>query len=246
MRKYGWVPDLPDARDYILKYDPSEVLPPRVDLRDKMSPIENQGAIGSCTAQAYAAIIEYLDKLDGSFEDRSRLYIYFNERLFIGQIHEDSGARMRDGIKALRMFGAAAEPLWPYVEDKFDEFPPIRAYIDGFKHRIKSYYRATSFGAVKAALAHNYPVAFGFTVYESFESRINMTTGTMPMPKPYERVLGGHAVVAVGYDDGLNRVICRNSWGSSVHDQGYFFMPYDFISNPNYADDFWVIRTYRR
>ncbi len=65
-------------------------------------------------------------------------------------------------------------------------------------------------------------------------------------PKEGEEIFGGHAVMAVGYDDNTRLIKIRNSWGKEWGKKGYFFMPYDFIINPNYCDDFWTGNTWRR
>jgi C1A family cysteine protease len=95
---------------------------------------------------------------------------------------------------------------------------------------------------LKGCLASGSPVVFGFSVYESFESAAVAKTGTMPMPKPSEKQLGGHAVLAVGYDDAQERVIIRNSWGTGWGKKGCFTMPYAYITDDNLCDDFWTIR----
>jgi C1A family cysteine protease len=95
---------------------------------------------------------------------------------------------------------------------------------------------------MKACLASGYPFIFGFTVYDSFESDAVAKTGIVPMPSKTELVLGGHAVMAVGYDDSKKWFIVRNSWGEDWGDKGYFYIPYDYLTNKNLASDFWTIK----
>lgn len=95
---------------------------------------------------------------------------------------------------------------------------------------------------MKGCLASGYPFVFGFSVYESFESQAVAQTGIVPMPSPNEQLLGGHAVLAVGYDDEQGRFIVRNSWGKDWGMEGYFTIKYDYLLNDNLADDFWTIR----
>ena len=83
---------------------------------------------------------------------------------------------------------------------------------------------------------------FGFTVYEAFESQQVAQTGVLNMPQPGERSMGGHAVMAAGYDDAQKRFIVRNSWGTGWGQNGYFTMPYDYLTSRNLSDDFWTIR----
>lgn len=240
MRKYGWIPDLPDQRDHV--YRPKVVLlPEKVDLRFHCSPVEDQETIGSCTAQAFAGILEYIDRLsDAKHTDVSRLFIYYNERLLEGTTGEDSGAYIRDGIKSLVRWGACDEYLWPYKLRMFNVTPAGIAYEDGVKRRIQKYQRITDrLYGVKSALASGNPVVFGFSVYQSF-NRIG-SNGVMAMPGTDERLEGGHAVLAVGYDDAAGHLIIRNSWGAGWGDKGYFYMPYSYVENENLSDDFWII-----
>src|SRR3990167_34270 len=126
VRTYGWVPDIPDQRDYLYKaIRPVVKLPKEVDLREHCSVIEDQGNLGSCTAQALAGNLEFLDnKIDRLYTDVSRLFIYYNERVLIDSVDYDSGASLRDGIKSLRNDGACEESIWPYIIEKFDDTPP--------------------------------------------------------------------------------------------------------------------------
>lgn len=239
-RVFGWVPDLPDARDRYLSAKPGAKLPVRVDLRELFTPVEDQGNIGSCTAQAYAGVLEYLDhKKDDQWVDVSRLYIYYNERRLINEVGNDSGARLRDGIKALKRWGACREDLWPYDPSAFTTRPPQSAYKDGASRKITAYYRCNSLYDIRYSLNAGYPVAFGFSVYDSF---MNIgRDGIMPMPDfNKESLNGGHAVVACGFDDEAQHLIVRNSWGNRWGDQGYFYMPYAYVFN-DLSDDFWTV-----
>jgi C1A family cysteine protease len=135
-----------------------------------------------------------------------------------------------------------AEALWPYVISKFTAKPPVSCYKDGANHQITSYQRLLTVDEMRACLADGFPFVFGFTVYESFESATVARTGTANMPKPGEKVLGGHAVMAVGYNDKQKRFIIRNSWGTGWGKKGYFTMPYAYLDDRNLSDDFWTIR----
>jgi len=162
-----------------------------------------------------------------------------------GTTSSDSGAAIRDGIKSLNVNGVCPEAEWPYDEAKFTEQPDARCYRDALKERCLLYRKVPQqITALKHAMAtEKLPVVFGFTVYESFESDIVGETGVMPMPQPDEKVMGGHAVMAVGYDDEKQAVLVRNSWGASWGQEGYFWMPYQFISDSDMADDFWMVQT---
>lgn len=242
---YGWVPDLPDQRDHI--YGAAHRVPARlprsVDLRAICSPVENQGQIGSCTANALAGALEFLEKKDRTrFADLSRLFVYYNERVIEHTVRSDSGAQLRVGIKTLAKQGVCTEKTWPYVESKFTVKPGKACYTEALRHQITSYQRLQTLDEMRTCLASGYPIVFGFTVYESFETQTVARTGVVKMPARDERVVGGHAVMAVGYDDRKKRVVVRNSWGTAWGMKGYFTMPYDYVVDRSLSDDFWTIR----
>lgn len=242
---YGWVPDLPDQRDilYTAVRAVPAVLPPVVDLRPLCSPVENQGALGSCTANGLVGALEFLEKKDKvHFVDLSRLFIYYNERAIEHSVKSDSGAMIRDGIKTLKRQGVCSEKKWPYVISKFTVKPGPGCYKEALDHQIVSYQRILTLDQMRACLAEGFPFVFGLTVYESFESQEVAKSGVVQMPQPGERVLGGHAVLAVGYNDSKERFVIRNSWGADWGMEGYFTIPYRYLADRNLSDDFWVIR----
>lgn len=234
MRKYGWKPDLPDHRDLYLKVSRLRILPSFVDLREHCTPVEDQGEIGSCSAQAFVANMEYLDRVkDDKYVDLSRLFVYYNTRYDKGN---DTGGFLRDGIKCLVKYGACDEKLWGYDPSLFAELPPEVAYKDGLKRKITKYERIEGLKGIRQSLADGNPVVFGFSVYENF----NYIGSDGLMSMPTGRNEGGHAVLAVGYSDRLKVLIVRNSWGAGWGDKGYFYMPYDYITSDLTAD-FWTI-----
>jgi C1A family cysteine protease len=239
---YGWVPDLPDQRDFLYKaIQPKVKLPSLVDLRKGCSPVEDQGALGSCTANALAGNLEFLDNCqDHSYIDVSRLFIYYNERSMQGMEGADSGARLRDGIKTLSKRGVCSEAMWPYKIDQFAKKPSAVCYKEALSHCITTYHRLQSIDEMLTCVADGYPFVFGFTVYESFENENTARTGVVRMPKPTEKVLGGHAVMTVGYDLKAKRFIVRNSWSERWGQKGYCTMPFEYLEM--LALDFWTIR----
>ncbi len=264
---YGWKPDLPDQRDHSYAV-PSAVLQnitPNVDLRPQCPPVYAQGQIGSCTANAIAAALEF-DMMKQKILDftPSRLFIYFNERDIEGTVGSDAGAYIRDGIKSVAsqgicpensILGVPPESVWPYVglpPLAGGTFAPGAAAATAPRDDCYAYakmHKAIGYQAVdqnladmKGCLSSGYPFVFGFTVYESFESDAVSETGNVPMPGADEAMKGGHAVLAVGYDDKDNVFICRNSWGAEWGEAGYFYMPYAYLLDSNLSADFWTIR----
>jgi C1A family cysteine protease len=197
----------------------------------------------SCTANALVGSLEFLEiKAGHAVTDLSRLFVYYNERAMEGTVNEDAGAMIRDGVKTLVKLGVCTEKKWPYVISKFTKKPTAVCYKEAGNHQVVSYHRVVGLQQMKQCLAEGYPFVFGFSVYESFESDAVAKSGKLDLPKPKEKQLGGHAVMAVGYDEASQRVLVRNSWGTDWGLKGYFTMPYGYISNANLADDFWTLR----
>lgn len=247
VQRYGWIPDLPDARDhmYAAPVAAMAALPAKADLRRHCPAVYDQGQLGSCTGNAIAAAVQFdrmKQKLTPDFIP-SRLFIYYNERVIEGTVGTDSGAQIRDGIKVVATEGAPPENDWPYDIEKFTAKPPRTVFRTALKDRAVQYQRLVqNLNQMKGCLASGFPFVFGFTVYESFESPDVARTGVVPMPESSETVLGGHAVLAVGYDNAHQRFIVRNSWGESWGMKGYFTIPYAYLSDRGLASDFWTIR----
>lgn len=261
-KKYGWKRQLPDFRDF--KYAAPQAilssLPPKVDLRPFMPDLYDQGKLGSCTANAIGAGHQYSQikgMLPAGTPDAaaiaaavarsfipSRLFTYYNEREMEGTVSEDAGAILRDGLKCVANQGVCEETMWPYDVSKFTIRPTDDCYTEALYHQVVSYRAVQQTpDQMKGCLAEGYPFVFGFAVYESFESEKVTRTGVVPMPGRREQMLGGHAVLAVGYDDEKQWGIIRNSWGPNWGDHGYFYLPYAYFTHPDLVADFWTIRT---
>lgn len=252
--KYGWHPSIPDHRDHIYSAPHEHMLnlPSSVDLTSNMPEVYDQGDLGSCTANAVAAAVEY-ERMKQSFEKTmpSRLFIYYHERALEGTINSDSGAQIRDGIKTIATKGVCPEEEWPYDISKFTVCPSPQCYADALKE-LATIYSAVpqDLTQLKSVLAEGYPIAFGIAIFESFESEEVANTGIVPMPNFNESCLGGHAVLIVGFDDASQSFKVRNSWGTGwgIPDSetgigtGYFTLPYSYVLNAGLASDFWVIK----
>jgi len=201
----------------------------KVDLREFCSPVANQGHLGSCTAFAIGkGLNEFLRKRDGRPQaDLSPLFLYYAERDMDGDVDEDAGSTITTGIKVLQKIGDSKETSWPYDITKFTQKPPQAAYDEAAGYEISGAKQLSGLTAIKAEIAKKNPVVFGFRVYESF---MKSTGGNIPTPDvKHERLLGGHAVMVVGYDEAKQVLIMRNSWGPAWGDQGYFYMPYSYF-----------------
>lgn len=244
-KRYGWKADANDGRDFLYGAMASRphILPKSVDLRPSMPSVYDQGELGSCTGNAICGAKQYGEMKDSKDStELSRLFVYFNERTMEGTVNQDAGAMTRDGAKSLNTFGVCSALLCPYDISKFTVKPSDAAYADAVSRKVTSYHRIQTLQEMKQCLAESYPFVFGFTVYEGFESAAVANSGVVNLPKRSEKVIGGHAVLCVGYDDASKRVIVRNSWGDSWGQKGYFTMPYDYIANTQLASDMWTLR----
>lgn len=246
-RTYGWKPDVPDKRDKYTTFHLDEAaLPREVDnsnLED-MPSCWDQKALGACTAFAIGGAIAYEYARLGLVFQPSFLQLYYCERAMEGTVPIDSGAYIRDGAKVAAQVGMAHSYAWPYLTDRFQQRPPKSVFKNALHHRVTSYARVPrTAAALCSVLAGGDTIVFGISVYESFESDEVDNTAIVPMPRPSEDLLGGHAVLMVGYDRDRQLFKCRNSWGSYWAEGGYFYLPFEYALDSDLSDDFWTLRT---
>lgn len=271
-RKYsfGWIPDYPDFRDYTpghsamlpmtSRLQGADDKPTRrsVDLREWCSPIENQGNLGSCTAHSVAAVVEYFEnKSFGKYINASRLFLYKTTRNLM-HLKGDTGGTLKSALGALVLFGMPPEEYYGYDIENFDSEPNSFCYAFGQSYRCINYFRHDPAGltprqvldSVRKYLAAGIPSVFGFTVYQSINQAD--TDGKVPFPGSAEKIMGGHAIPAVGYDDSMEvtnkltglttkgALLFQNSWGEEWGMKGYGWLPYEYVLN-GLACDFWSI-----
>src|SRR5271167_956273 len=235
------VPD-PSVQNFLSISKPVATLPSSVDLRPHCPPVYDQGDLGSCTGNAIAAAVEFdLMKQGKTPMMPSRLFIYYNERLMEGDVGEDAGAQIHDGIKCIATYGVCDEALWPYNQAQFTAKPSDAAYAAAAQEKALSYYTLDiNVVEMKQALAQGYPIVIGMQVFAEMEGEAVAETGIVPMPSNFGMSLGGHCVLVVGYDDAKQVLIVRNSWGPDWGMGGYFMIPYGYV-NEELMTDFWVV-----
>jgi C1A family cysteine protease len=238
-RKYNLLIEQNKNVTHDLNFSNVKLTSNKVDLRSKFNFIYDQGSLGSCTANALC----YAYFFDDTTYSPSRLFLYYNERLLDNDINFDNGSTLTQGINALKKYGVCSEITWPYNVSRFTQKPSTNAYTEGVKHEVITSARvAQSLASLKGCLTSGFPFVVGILVYQSFESIAVANTGMVPMPNTRtESILGGHAIICVGYDDTKNVFIMINSWGSSWGDHGFFYLPYQYLTNPNLAWDFWKV-----
>jgi C1A family cysteine protease len=244
--RYGWLPDLPDHRDHVYTVPPAvaKTLPPRIDLRKLCPPVLDQSTLGSCTANAIANAHYFEQIKQGEIAPLlpSRLFLYYNQRAMAGTTDLDSGAMLRDAFKSIARHGVCSENRWPYEVAKFTKKPGVAAYKEALKQQTISYRRIPrKLRQLKGCLAEGRPFIFGFTAYQSLESPRNTRSGQIPLPSPVESPVGGHTVLAVGYDDNRHAFMFQNSWGERWGEHGFGYIPYAYLLDPGLAGDFWVM-----
>ncbi len=242
------------AEEYLKPY---AILPSVMDLSSWCSPIRNQGSLNSCTAFAAAALLEYFArKAKDEYTSISPLFLYKVARNLMNSTG-DVGASVRETMKTMVAFGVPPEKYWSYEADKFDEDPPAFCYSYAQSYKTLKYFRLDRpdltkeilLFQIQAVLAADFPCIFGFTVYSSIYNKENISSGCIPYPSKKDQVIGGHTVLAVGYNNykeikhsnGREKptrgaFLIRNSWGTGWGQKGYGWLPYDYILKGLTAD----------
>ena len=207
--------------------------PDVVDMRPLFLPVRNQGNVGACSGFSTAGLREGLRASAVGLANTNYFapaFLYCRTRRTEGTFPRDVGATVADELTELHNEGVCLENQMPYLADATQDASPemieqATAFRVGMPQYIETVHGAAEY---ETALAAGQPVVFGTEVYESFE-RIG-ADGMMPVPNyNTEKVLGGHAMLGVGYNRPNQLALIRNSWGDAWGLAGYFWMPYELL-----------------
>jgi len=243
--RLGIHPDIHDHRDFM--FDPPDRArrhaPLSVDLRPHCPPVFDQSRLNACSANAIASLIWYDEFAAGRLHTSapSRLFIYYNERAAENLVARNAPVSLRDGYRSVIRHGVCREERWPYRIERFARRPPPRCYREAKDLRALSYLRIRrEISFMRACLAIGRPFTVAIAVYESFMRPAVRKAGIIPLPRRGERLLGGHALLVVGYEQRQRHFIVRNSWGVHWGIAGYAHMPDAYLEHPRLAWDAWM------
>lgn len=230
-------PSIPDHRDRKFQLSATPIKT-SVDLRQPGVLIEDQGQLGSCTSNAIVGAYELMVKTQYPYKyvDLSRLFVYYNMRLFYNEVNEDSGGYLRDALKSLKKYGVCAESIWPYDISKFEDQPSVEAYADATKRNINYYESLVTNDEIMQVLSMGNPVVIGIEIFKEFQY-LDEEFHDVSMPGKFETPEGAHAVCIVGYDLAKKMFLIKNSFGTDWGDKGYCWMPYEYVTK--YAFEKW-------
>lgn len=245
-QKLGWKRPLPSPKLHKFTAPHGFALPAMMDLEPDCPSVYDQGTLGSCTSNASSALCQFVMKKVGhKWFMPSRLALYYWTRAMESNVNEDTGASIQAAVSVCHKIGVPQDSMWWYNIAKFAVKPNMKVVADANKYKTSMPLSINHFSLndMQACIVAGFPFTFGFAVYEGFDTgNWPSTTGMMPMPKVGEQMLGGHAVLAIGYDNNKKAFKIRNSWGTNWGQKGHFWMPYNFIMSSDFADDFWTIK----
>ncbi len=246
---FGWIRDLPDHRDLRVVRDQASTFPRTLSLRSEMPPVFDQAQLGSCTGNGIAGVLEHQAMRQGHDHGTpARLWIYYQERVIEGTVSQDAGAQIRDGVKVVAHLGCPPETDWPYSDQNPGPFQgPVpqaasRPAEDNIYRGLHYYRCPQDLWDMKWCIVNHYPLVFGCSVFQGFESPEVAQTGVVALPSASDQPIGGHCMVIVGYDDARQVFEVRNSWSESWGDAGHCWMPYAYLLDQNLSSDVWSIR----
>lgn len=228
-----------DDRDY--PYIPVVSYPPVLQHRGLIGEIEDQGTIGSCTANSTVSACEMLLQKAGKPRSLARLFNYYVTRELEGRLGQ-SGAVLRNAVKQAAKLGLPDETVWPYDESKAETAPHPDAYEQAVKHKVLRYERiqpgtqAEEIHAIKSAISEGFPVVFGMPVTQQW---LNMRGGDTSYRgvSIKDIAVGAHAMTIIGYSQDF--FVVENSWGKEWGDGGLGYIP---VAQVNSFFEAWVIR----
>lgn len=234
-----------DNRDYTIKFKVSDSKQSNIDLSRYCSSVKNQGDVGACTAFASVGLLEFLyNKNEKKVNDLlSERFLYYTTRVDIEKTspNEDNGAYLRDTLQAMVKYGVSTENAFPYNE-QYNEKPDKKIYDEALNYQVATYASIKGTGKnllnnIKVLLQNGSGFVAGITCFQNF---FKNKKGVIPLP--YGKVIGGHAVLFIGYNDKTSLLKFKNSWGENWGDKGYGYLPYAYVLS-NLVSDLWTVNS---
>ena len=230
-RRYGFKPSFADPRIPKFKMELPVSLPPKVDLSTWLGPVKDQGQLGACTAFAATGYIEYLyRRFKNLMPVLSPLFLYYKEREYDNDLGQgDTGSYGSTAFWVLHNTGVCQESTDPYDPISFENPPTAAQLAEAAQYKVGAMHTVTAVDDIRSALASNYPVLIGVSIYDSFENGDWGSSNVMPAPTG--SLLGGHEIYIFGYDDSSKRFNVRNSWSANWGNNGNFYADYEQLTS---------------
>lgn len=238
VKRLNVLPYVKDNRDHVYKLKSVQVSDV-IDLRENDSNVEDQGMLGSCVSNALCNAYEITVKklYPNAFKELSRLFVYYHSRIFDDNLEDDLGSYIRDGLKSLKHYGVCAEELWPYNVEKFNEQPPPQCYLNASKRTITEYQLLLNNDEIIEVLNDYIPVTVSIEIFQQFNN-VTKENNIIRLPNQFDYSLGYHAVLILGYNLNTRQFLVKNSWGNNWGDNGYAYIPFDYVGN--FSNEKWV------
>lgn len=253
---FGWKPDLPDIHDKYYQFDKVELAPDtdsdsdldsdiensfrisRVDLRDQFPPVYDQANLHCSVPCSVLSVWRFFcNKTQSESDPPSRIHLHQLTSLIDSN---DKSLSIKNCLHVLEKVGVVSEEVIG-----FGEYPEVDEHFSGIESKppklIKYRRVEQNKEQFKRALDAGYPIIFGLSLYSSALTDGTRKTGVIKMPTKSDQVVGGMCMVLVGYDNEQKMWIVRNNWGGDWGERGYGYIPFNYLTNPQLAQNFWVI-----
>jgi hypothetical protein len=211
--------------------------------KDYFPEIADQGNIESCVPTCISTVYYYLTMKQSNYLNFriSRLYLYYQFRKLYDDVKLDEGSTIRDCINILHKDGIVPEFLYPYIETKVFNNPS--EFLEKYSRFCKCLgFENISRKVIRQNLLLDNPVLCGIKLFESIYKDEVKNTGIINYSEEYDKILGGHCIILVGFDNNKKYYKFINSWGPTWGDKGFGYLPYEYIKNIRLSNEFYIIK----